>query len=79
LTAGTVAIYIGFPWIAGEPDSAHDDSNPLWVTVLSSVALIVILLGVACLIAHWIVRRRKKNDQPHADDGPQSGSTPAYE
>ena len=79
LTAGTVAIYITFPWIASEPDPGHDDSNPTWVTVLSPTALIAALLGVACLIAHCIVRRRKKNEQPHADDHPQSGSTPAYE
>ena len=66
LTAGMVATYIAFPWIASEPVAGHKDPNPLWVTVLSILGVIAMALGVVCLIAHWIVRRRKKKDRPRA-------------
>ena len=59
ITAGTVGSYVTFPWVASEPLDGHKDPNPLWVTVLSPVALVAVALGIACLVAHWIVRRRR--------------------
>ena len=58
LTAGGVAAWIAFPWLASEPIAGHKDPNPPWVTVLSVVGPITVVLGVASFVVRLIVRRR---------------------
>jgi hypothetical protein len=68
--AGIAAIVLGcsgfvvsFPFISGEPSSPSegDEPNPTWFTVLGSVCVGLLILGVILLllpIAHKALRRK---------------------